>query len=105
MELKEELISQCRYYHGEEECPFKDQNKNMLWFYERGWMYDVLNKSETIGEYIGDYSMAGLSFFSENDGVPLSYKALLYNRYHRDSMVTIGQDAEDFKKFYNTYYY
>lgn len=36
---REELIKQCRYYKGEEECPFKhDDNKARFWFGELQWV-------------------------------------------------------------------
>ena len=34
---RQELIAQCRYYKGEEECPFEP--KNMKWFWDMERVY------------------------------------------------------------------
>lgn len=33
-----EAISKCRYYSGEEECPFKTDGCAMYWWMERGYV-------------------------------------------------------------------
>lgn len=37
---RDELIKQCRYYKGEEECSFDgiDQDKTLFWSYEETWV-------------------------------------------------------------------
>lgn len=44
---REELIKQCRYYSGEEECPFNE--KRMIWFWDMERVY-VENKGNLVGE-------------------------------------------------------
>ena len=102
------LIELCRYYKGEEDNAFegKDQNKSMFWFYERAWvnfMAKTADRNENgrfannlISEYLTEYTLKGLTNFSFNDGVPITFKALLFNRYQHWSM----GDAEGFKEFY-----
>ena len=101
-----ELVTLCRYYHGEETSPHegkgKDPNINMLWSYECGWVNDVVNgHTEGIEEYLSEYLNAGLQDFMADDGVPIHLKALLFNRYMRGSM---DGNPEPFKKFYCKYY-
>lgn len=74
-------LSYCRYYHGERVNPFVgiSQNKTMLWFYD------------------------GLSDFCEGDGIPLSLKALLFNRYSKNAY-SLRSAAKPFKIFYLKYY-
>lgn len=98
----EELLKFCRYYKGEGDSPFKDQNKSMLWFYERVWVLDMLN-NRLEGSLISEYIYAGLGDFADNDGVPMSYKAYLFNRYAQgcNSMMDA---VEPFKNFYTKYY-
>ncbi len=104
---REELINLCRYYKGEEENPYerKDNNKAMLWFYEQGWVIDTLRHGEEGGscleEYATDYISAGMVEFRRDDMIPMSLKALLFNRYMRGSM---DGNTEPFKKFFNKYY-
>lgn len=37
---RDELIKQCHYYKGEEECSFDgiDQDKTLFWSYEETWV-------------------------------------------------------------------
>lgn len=98
----EELLKFCRYYKGEGDSPFKDQNKSMLWFYERVWVLDMLN-NRLEGSLIGEYMYAGLGNFKDNDDIPLSYKAFLFNRYAKD-YYSMMDAVEPFKIFYIMYY-
>lgn len=98
-----ELLKYCRYYKGEKDNPFedKDQNKSMLWFYESIWVnrYATTVLDSTIDEYVH----YGLGNFEMHDHIPLSLKALLFNRYAKGSYSM--QDAvEPFKAFYHKYY-
>ena len=107
---REDLIKQCRYYKGEKENPFKgkDQNKSMLWFYESCWVIESekMNTSEDMGVYsdiIDEYIRVGLLDFNEKDGIPVSLKALLFNRYAKYAY-SISDAVSSFRDFYNKYY-
>ncbi len=111
---KKSLLNHCRYYKGENVSPYEieartdreAQNKNMLWFYEKCWVqamlqyYEIGEMTLTLKEYLSDYSFK-MKDFSEDDGIPTSLKALLFNRYMRDSM---DGNTEPFKEFYLKYY-
>lgn len=97
-----ELLKHCRYYRGEEACPFEDQNKKMLWSYERSWVLDS-SQSHDFGELVDEYVGYGLGRFSSGDSIPVSYKALLFNRYCKGCF-SVAAEIEPFKKFYKTYY-
>lgn len=101
---REELIGKCRYYGGEDANPFedKDQNKGMLWFYEMSWVEDTLNGMD-FAEQLGGYSANGLDQLAASDGVPMTLKARLFNRYGRDSYSML-EAAASFRKFYRKYY-
>ena len=104
----EEIIKCCRYYKGEKENPFEGkgielQNAAMFWFYEMWWS-ERINSPEDIDPFkqeIEDYKWHGLEGFSANDGVPISLKAILFNRYSH----WIQGPVEDFKSFYLKQYY
>ena len=100
---KKDLLKFCRYYKGEEHNPFRDQNKSMLWFYERAWIYDMLNDNNSLSSTIDDYIRVGLGLFEQFDKIPLTLKALLFNRYAMTSN-SIEEAVEPFKRFYKEYY-
>lgn len=96
------LINQCRYYKGEEECPedLHRQGANMLWYYESLWATRAEFRSETDGNFL-EYTASGLADFSTDDGVPMTLKALFFNRYsHWIGGYSITSDREGFKNWY-----
>lgn len=100
---KKELLKSCRYYKGEDDCPFREQNKSMLWFYECAWINEMLNNGNSLSIAIEEYIRLGLGAFEQFDDIPLSLKALLFNRYGRTSQ-SMTEAVEPFKKFYKKYY-
>ncbi|MCF0219014.1 MAG: hypothetical protein HUK14_10885 [Muribaculaceae bacterium] len=115
---KNEFLKFCRYFRGEAENPFegKDQDKAMLWFYERGWVADMLRVIDAPSyrlfnapgydpyeEMAYDYGAVGLAEFREGDGVPFSLKVLLFNRFAKYAY-SQALAVEPFKAFYEKYY-
>lgn len=103
---EKELLKLCRYYKGEENNPFDsvDQNKAMLWFYERAWFSAWLKKNGLgFDEMIADYVGCGLASFESKDGIPITLKALLFNRYAQTAQ-SQRQAVEPFKSFFLKYY-
>ena len=102
---KNELLKICRYYHGENKDPFRDNDRSMLWMYEKSWVMSCLKdkNDKTIRDYIDEYVTIGLATFRVLDGVPTSLKALLFNRYAR-MYQSLADASEPFKKFYEKYY-
>lgn len=47
---KEDLIKQCRYYSGEEKCPYNE--KNMQWFWDMERVFVSCNGNFTDARYI-----------------------------------------------------
>ena len=80
---RETLIKQCRYYNGEEENPYGEGgDKAMFWFYERWWAEKMANgDTDVLSFYLSLYERVGLTDFEEDDGVPITLKAILFNRY------------------------
>ena len=105
MDREQEQIELCRLYKGEVDNPYSGtQNKAAIWDYERAWVIESLRpKMPLLLEYIGEYISSGLARFSSCDGVPLSLKALLFNRYARTHYSMIDA-VEPFKDFYKTYF-
>jgi hypothetical protein len=94
--LNQELIDKCRYFKGEESCPasLKEAGKEYLWFYEMKWV-------ELKGNYDdpGEFDDNNLSSFEKDDGVPISLKKMLFNRYIQD-VWSIREAIPHFKKWY-----
>jgi hypothetical protein len=107
-EQKEEaLLASCKYYKGEEECPFvadqgEDQNKRMFWWYERKWI--KINNSENGEQELEGFAsfcdMMGLGEYARLKGLPLSLVGLFYNRYDHWLM----GPPDDFKEWLSSYY-
>ena len=87
---KNDLQSFCRFYKGETVCPFKDGDKQMFWLCEKWWTEQTIPATD-----------AGLSSFELYDGVPITLKAVLFNRYCKYAERV---DIEDFRKLYRTTY-
>jgi len=100
-----ELIALCRYYKGEEECPYEDRDKyvkdeEMWWFYEKCWVrFQQQAAYSDFAIYVSEYISVGLEFFEMNDGVPISLKALLFNRWSKGSW-SLAEGVPSFKRAY-----
>ncbi len=97
-EEKVNLIRQCHYYKGEEENPFPDW-KQLWWYYEECWVKFNMepNGRKHLKNDLKYYKSVGLGNISPNDGVPMSMKALLFNRWCHWSY---DCDPEEFRKWY-----
>ncbi len=88
-----ELLRFCKYYKGVE----SEDDLPLMAFYEKCWVDRMLeDDKEDIRGLIIEYVNNNLETFSLDDGVPLSLKALLYNRYQHWSWGS----PEGFKEFY-----
>ena len=88
-----------RYYKNESENPFegKDQDKAMLWFYERCYS-SMGDDKDQIEEY-----RCYMKEFREDDGIPVGFKALLFNRYMKTAY-SVADEIPAFMDFYEKYY-
>lgn len=99
------LLSVCKYYKGEDTCPFTDNNRGMLWMCEMAFINSTATKEgkELLLDYLYDYTNAGLSMFKSEDSVPNALKALILNRYARGCF-SLDVAVEGFKRLYTKYY-
>lgn len=101
---RKELIQLCRHYKGESiEPKFNDRNMAMLWFYERSWVELMMQESYLFDDEMRDYAAMGLIGFCDTDDVPITLKALLFNRYAKTAQ-SMSAAVEPFKDFYTKYY-
>lgn len=103
MNKKKDFIKFCKYYKGEEQPPFKDNDKMALWEYEKKWVEFNLTNKEVLVDFVDDYVSVGLSMFSSTDDTPVSLKALLFNRFVKGFQSMIDA-VEPFKEYYNKMY-
>lgn len=99
---KEELLKYCRYYHGEKNNPYVGRDEEYLFIYEYAWVQMMMqDDDEVISTLIDDYIDAGLAHFSEQDNVPITLKAVMYNRFaQHNEMFTI----KEYKDWYLQHY-
>ena len=96
------LISQFRYFKGEDECPkiIRELDHSSSWNYEKIWVErkDLRDKRDRrFKQYIQD----GLKDFNTEDGTPITLKALLYNRHsHWCGGYGTEKDVANFKEWY-----
>jgi hypothetical protein len=93
--MKNELLDFCRYYKKNNTSTNADVN--MFVICESAWCNFMENKTDSLNDLLLEYSSNGLSDFNQYDGIPVTLKAVLYNRfrqYYEHSTV------DDFKNFY-----
>ena len=55
MSKRDELLTSCRYYKGENENPYKDGNKALFWDFEKNWIDMFLDGRLSLIEYWEEY--------------------------------------------------
>jgi len=92
------LLKYTQYYKGERECPRSCLHPN-FWEYEKMWVENDEERAEDYPRML-EYKREVLPFYHEEDGIPISLKALLYNRYtHWCGGYALEDDVRGFKKF------
>lgn len=99
------LYTFTRYYKGPGTEPTDNGNtKTLIWEYEKLWAEDEGERSDDhprMKEYVKDV----LPLFDEDDGIPNSLKALLYNRYtHWVGGYALADDVRKFREFLYSHY-
>ena len=91
-----------RYYKGEKRTPYRDQDEAILWSYEKAWS-DAMRTDYLFEDELAEYVTHELTQFCDDDGVSVTYKAMLFNRYAQ-SFQSMQEAVEPFKAFYMKYY-
>ena len=96
----EDLIKQCRYYKGQKKCPVS--TPSLFWNYERLWVEWTLDDNGTgakeLENMLKRYKDVHLENFQEYDGIPITLKAFLFNRYEH------WTDGDGFEEWYQKKY-
>lgn len=94
----------CRYYHGEDKNPFERSDEGfLLWGYERRWVTSSIAREAS---FLSCYLEDGLEIFRANDGIPIGFKSLLYERYCHWTGIGLDfdHDPQGFKEWYEDCY-
>lgn len=97
---KQDLLQFCKYYKGEENSPFQG-TEGVLWGVEKTWVAFSLNTEkgfDYLSKCLNEYLSCGLRDFEQFDDIPVSLKAVLFNRFEQ------WDEGGDFKEFYRKYY-
>ena len=97
--MKKTLFDYCQYYKGERVCPFDDE-RALLWDYERLWCEMQNVKDDIINYMLFEYNVSELGSFEPYDGTPISLKALLFNRFCHWDSGSMLECVKPFKKWY-----
>ena len=79
-DMETKYLQFCRFYKGEKECPF-DDFRDHIWEAEMLWVKAHENNRLSLECSLERYTMDGLIAFEMHDGVPISLKAVLYEKY------------------------
>lgn len=97
------LLQFTQYYKGEKECPRSCAHPN-FWEYEKMWVENKEERAEDNPRMV-EYKRDVFPLYNGDDGIPLSLKALLYNRYtHWCGGYQLEDDVRGFKEFLHQNY-
>lgn len=91
----------CLYFDGSDDYK-KGDEYDIIRFYERCWVFDEI-RGTLLEDYLVEYKAVGLKDFESDDMVPISLKALLFNRFAKTAN-SVQEAAEGFKEWYLTIY-
>ncbi len=104
--IEKQLLAYCHYYKGGQSCQNTDPNAQMCWRCEQYWVEQSNNAysggDTPLSGMLDEYLRAGLRQFEQYDNVPITLKAVLFNRYckYNDRI-----DIPGFKNFYLEQYH
>ena len=99
---KNDLKIFCRYY-GKKDVKNDPETETLIKI-EKFWVdatEALTEEKDTLGGMIQEYISAGLNEFEQYDKVPISLKAVLFNRYCKYNEMI---DVEGFKSYYKNVY-
>lgn len=97
--LADPFLPYCRYYDG---VDVENASDKLYAEYEQVWVRSQIADCDFIRGLIDEYVAYGQEFFNMGDGVPISLKALLWNRYNHWG--GIPTDRESFRNWYRKEY-
>lgn len=98
------FIPFCRYYKGEKVNPNKGGNDALFWDYEKQWCEwnTTDDGKEILMRMLDEYGNMGMLMFESDDKVPVSLKALLFNRCGKGGLSMVDC-IKEFPEYYKAY--
>ncbi len=101
--LKKPYLKYCRYYKDDGSSQLNRPGDNTSFAsYEFAWIVDEIANPLSISSLLSEYFAYGHEFFNMNDGVPITLKATLFNRWAKMSGFQIDKDG--FQTWYKEHY-
>lgn len=100
--MNQELLQYCKFYKGEEKCPFKNEQA-CCWDAERVFVnstQDIL--SSVIDDYVTLQALNGS--IHEADGVNIGIKAILCSMINKQSGLNQFEQYSYFRAFFEKHY-
>ena len=95
--MKENLLTLCRFYKGDDTRQPKGGDDLICWNAERSWISRSLENHEEDVFGLDQYIESGLVDFQKYDGIPITLKSYLLGYLYK---LNEGIDIEGFKRFY-----
>lgn len=92
-----DLLPFCRYYKGEEECPFAYTDARYTAWKIECIFTTLWPDSPVLSQSLQEYIRRGMSDFRKEDDTPIHLKAFLMNRYFQYAE---REDVDAFRDFY-----
>lgn len=100
--MKTELLNSCKYYKGEDKCPYVS-DEGYVWGIEKRWIELSVDNQDRLDEIVEDFKVYGYGAIDVN--IPLSLAALLLmNFYKQDGYIPMYTSNNDFELFHNKMY-
>ena len=95
--MNEESTKFCKFYKGDDVSVPTDETSHLL-VVERDWcqLQETDQGKSELGSMLDEYMAYGLREFENMDGVPMTLKAILFNRFSHWNR----PDTEEFKNWY-----
>lgn len=104
---KDDLIKSCRYYDGKDTPDENIQgDARILYDWEASWVRFQTNQGDKgiLTSILEEYTSVGLGDLQPNDGVPITLKAVLFNRFGWHNSAPMEIIVQEFREFYKTLY-
>lgn len=102
------LITYCKYYHGEDTCPFGADAPTLFWTLEREWVSmcpssPAAGAPPIIEQAVREYLTMGLAALGMDDDTPISLKAYIFLRTAQLRKLPTKDWAREFPSLYAIY--
>lgn len=95
---KEELIAQCRYYHGEKTCPYQTAELSKYWEMERIYVNQGTGKEDKVQDTYYKFALHGKDY----PGIPRALLITMFSYWEKGTYDVLASMPE-FQKLIDGY--